>query len=95
MRTGLQFNCSCFRDYPGNQFVGFTQQEIAASDQPITVALVSTSQSLNDVGLLVTEVSAAKNITGSVTSVQAKDFNQASLPLRTSCCKTKFPVWKL
>ncbi len=57
--------------------VGFSQLEVAASDQPLTVALVSSSQSLNDVVVVgYGSPTASKRLTGSVTSVQAKDFNQ-------------------
>ncbi len=57
--------------------VGFTQLEVAASDQPITVALVSSSQSLNDVVVVgYGSPQRMRDITGSVTSIQAKDFNQ-------------------
>ncbi len=57
--------------------VGFSQQEISISDKTsLTVSLVSSSQSLNDVVVIGYGTARKKDLTGAVTSVQAKDFNQ-------------------
>ncbi|MBS1935193.1 MAG: TonB-dependent receptor plug domain-containing protein, partial [Bacteroidetes bacterium] len=55
--------------------VGFTQQEVGISDGPISVAMVASSQSLTDVVVIGYGTARKKDLTGSVASVQAKDFN--------------------
>ena len=58
-------------------YIGFTQQEIAIGDQAsIDVALVASSQALNEVVVVGYGTSRKKDLTGSVVSVQAKDFNK-------------------
>jgi TonB-linked SusC/RagA family outer membrane protein len=55
--------------------VGFTQQEVSIGDGPVSVALVASSQSLTDVVVIGYGTARKKDLTGSVASVQAKDFN--------------------
>jgi TonB-linked SusC/RagA family outer membrane protein len=57
--------------------VGYNQQEIAVTDQTsVSVALVTSSQSLNDVVVIGYGSAQRKDITGAVASVKAKDFNR-------------------
>ncbi|MBS1915058.1 MAG: SusC/RagA family TonB-linked outer membrane protein [Bacteroidetes bacterium] len=55
--------------------VGFTQQEVGISDGPISVAMAASSQSLTDVVVIGYGTARKKDLTGSVASVTAKDFN--------------------
>jgi TonB-dependent starch-binding outer membrane protein SusC len=57
--------------------VGFNQQEVGISDKTsVSVALVSSSQSLNDVVVIGYGTVKRKDATGSLTTVSAKEFNQ-------------------
>jgi TonB-dependent starch-binding outer membrane protein SusC len=57
--------------------VGFNQQEVSITDQTsVSVSLVSNSQSLNDVVVIGYGTVKRKDATGSMTTVNAKDFNQ-------------------
>jgi TonB-dependent starch-binding outer membrane protein SusC len=57
--------------------VGFTTQELAIGDQStIDIALVVSSQGLNEVVVVGYGTTRKKDLTGSVVSVQSKDFNQ-------------------
>jgi len=57
--------------------VGFNQQEIGIPvDNKVSVTLVSSSQSLNDVIVIGYGTTRRKDATGSLTVVGAKDFNQ-------------------
>ena len=57
--------------------VGFNQQEIDITNQTaVNVALVSASQSLNDVVVIGYGTVRRKDATGSLTTVSAKEFNQ-------------------
>jgi len=57
--------------------VGFNQQEIGVADKTaISVALVSSTQSLNDVVVLGYTTVRRKDNTGAITTVTAKEFNQ-------------------
>ena len=57
--------------------VGFAQQEISIGDkETFEVSLVASTQSLSDVVVIGYGTARKKDITGSVTSVKAKDFNQ-------------------
>jgi iron complex outermembrane receptor protein len=60
--------------------VGFTSQEISIGGQTnITVALATTSSNLNEVVVVGYGTVRKKDVTGSVASVQAKDFNQGTI----------------
>jgi TonB-dependent starch-binding outer membrane protein SusC len=57
--------------------VGFNQQEVSIpSDNKLTVTLVSSAQSLNDVVVIGYGTVKRKDATGSLTTVSAKEFNQ-------------------
>jgi TonB-linked SusC/RagA family outer membrane protein len=57
--------------------VGFTQQEVAIGDQTsITVALITSNVSLNEVVIIGYGTARKKDLTGSVTTVSSKEFNQ-------------------
>jgi TonB-dependent starch-binding outer membrane protein SusC len=57
--------------------VGFNQQEVAIGNQTtLTVALASSTQSLNDVVVIGYGTVKRKDATGSLTTVTAKEFNQ-------------------
>jgi TonB-dependent starch-binding outer membrane protein SusC len=57
--------------------VGFNQQEISITDQTsVSVSLVSNSQSLNDVVVIGYGTVKRKDATGSMTTLNSKDFNQ-------------------
>ncbi|MDO6432051.1 SusC/RagA family TonB-linked outer membrane protein [Flavitalea sp. BT771] len=59
--------------------VGYKSQEVAIGDQAsIDVALVSSSASLNEVVVVGYGTVRKKDLTGSVASVQAKDFNKGT-----------------
>jgi len=61
--------------------VGFATQEISIGNQTsIDVALVASSQALNEVVVVGYGTVRKRDLTGSVASVQAKDFNKALLP---------------
>jgi iron complex outermembrane receptor protein len=62
--------------------VGFTQQEVSIGNGTnVSVALVSSSQSLNDVVVIGYGTARRRDLTGSYTSVSAKNFN--SVPSAT------------
>jgi TonB-linked SusC/RagA family outer membrane protein len=57
--------------------IGYAKQEVSLNGQSnVTVALKSTSEQLNDVVVIGYGTARKKDVTGSVASVQAKDFNQ-------------------
>jgi len=56
--------------------VGFESQEVKISGGAVSVSLVSTSSSLNDVVVIGYGTSKKSDLTGSVGSVKAKDFNK-------------------
>ncbi len=57
--------------------VGFSQQEVSITDKTaVTVALVSSTSSLNDVVVIGYGTVRRKDATGSLTTVSAKEFNQ-------------------
>lgn len=59
--------------------VGFAPQEVAVSAQPITVSLTQVSASLNDVVVVAYGTRRKGDLTGSVTSVSAKDFQKGNI----------------
>ena len=60
--------------------VGFNQQEVDISSKTdVGVSLVSSSQSLNDVVVIGYGTSKRKDLTGSVTVLGSKDFNQGQI----------------
>ncbi len=60
--------------------VGFTQQEVSIGDQAsFDVSLVSSSQSLSDIVVIGYGSARKRDLTGSVASVKAKDFNQGAI----------------
>src|ERR1700677_1418520 len=72
--------------------VGYTQQEIALGDQTsVTVALVASTQSLNDVVVIGYGTARRKDLTGAVASVQAKDFNQGQVSAPDELLTNKVP----
>jgi TonB-linked SusC/RagA family outer membrane protein len=57
--------------------VGFTQQEVAITDQgSIDVALATSSNNLNEVVIIGYGTARKKDLTGSVTTVTSKEFNK-------------------
>src|SRR5262249_39479826 len=60
--------------------VGFTQQEIDITDKTeVSVALVSSSQSLGDVVVVGYGTTRRKDVTGAVASISSKDFNTGAV----------------
>jgi len=60
--------------------VGFTSQDITIGDQTsINVALVASSLGLNEVVVVGYAAVRKKDVTGSVVSIQSKDFNQGAI----------------
>jgi iron complex outermembrane receptor protein len=60
--------------------VGYTEQEVAITDGPINIAIVAggTGSNLNEVVVVGYGTARRKDITGSVATVQAKDFNKGT-----------------
>src|SRR5579859_5631348 len=56
--------------------VGFSTQEVAVSDGPLSVALAPNQASLNEVVVIGYGTTVRKDVTGSVATVRAKDFNK-------------------
>ena len=72
--------------------VGYSQQEISLGDQTtVTVALVASTQSLNDVVVIGYGTVRRKDVTGAVASVQAKDFNQGQVSAPDQLLTNKVP----
>jgi len=60
--------------------VGYNQQEIAIGDnQTFKVSLAAATQSLNDVVVIGYGTTRKKDVTGSLVSLKAKDFNQGTI----------------
>ena len=60
--------------------IGYAKQEVSLGGQTsVSVALAATSEQLNDVVVIGYGTARKKDITGSVASVQAKDFNQGAI----------------
>lgn len=59
--------------------IGYVQREVAIGTGPITVALQSTSGSLNDVVVVAYGTRRKGDLTGAVTSVTAKDFQKGQI----------------
>jgi TonB-dependent starch-binding outer membrane protein SusC len=60
--------------------VGYNPQEVAISDKnTVSVALVTASQSLNDVVVIGYGSAKKQDLTGSVVSIKAKDFNKGAI----------------
>jgi len=72
--------------------VGFTEQEVAINGQSsVTVALVATQANLNEVVVIGYGTARKKDLTGSVASVQAKDFNQGVIAAPDELLQNKTP----
>ena len=59
--------------------VGFAKQEVAASSSPISVSLVQSNASLSEVVVVAYGTKKKADLTGAVTSVSAKDFQQGNI----------------
>ena len=59
--------------------VGFTTQDVAISGETANVSLVPTTSGLNEVVVVGYQAVRKKDVTGSVTTVTAKDFNQGQI----------------
>jgi TonB-dependent starch-binding outer membrane protein SusC len=60
--------------------VGYNQQEVAIGDnQTFKVSLAAATQSLNDVVVIGYGTTRKKDVTGSLVSLKAKDFNQGTI----------------
>lgn len=60
--------------------IGYTEQDVSILNQTtVTVSLVSTTQSLNDVVVIGYGTARRKDLTGAVASIQAKNFNQGQI----------------
>ena len=60
--------------------IGYSQQDVSILNQTsVAVSLVSTTQSLNDVVVIGYGTTRRKDLTGAITSVQAKNFNQGQI----------------
>ncbi|MDR3711765.1 MAG: SusC/RagA family TonB-linked outer membrane protein [Puia sp.] len=72
--------------------VGFAEQEVSITDRTtIAVSLVSSSQSLNDVVVIGYGTARRKDLTGAVSSVQAKDFNLGPVAAPDQLLQNKVP----
>jgi TonB-dependent starch-binding outer membrane protein SusC len=72
--------------------IGFTSQEIAIGDQTtFTVALVPSSQALNEVVVVGYGTVRKKDLTGSIATVQAKDFNKGPITAPDQLLQNKVP----
>ena len=56
--------------------VGFVRQEVSITGSTVTVSLQNSNESLNDVVVTGYSTARRREITGSIASVQAKDFNK-------------------
>ena len=60
--------------------MGYNPQEVDISDKTtVSVALVTASQSLNDVVVIGYGTAKKQDLTGSVVSIKAKDFNKGAI----------------
>jgi TonB-dependent starch-binding outer membrane protein SusC len=60
--------------------VGYNPQEISITDKTtVNIALVTSSQSLNDVVVIGYGTARKQDVTGSVVSIKAKDFNKGAI----------------
>jgi iron complex outermembrane receptor protein len=72
--------------------VGFTSQEVAIGDQTsIDVALVASSQNLNEVVVVGYGTVRKRDVTGSVSSITAKDFNKGTFTAPDQLIQGKAP----
>ncbi len=60
-------------------FVGYAQQEVAITGGDISVVLAPTSSTLNDVVVVAYGTRKKSDLTGSVTSISAKDFQKGNI----------------
>ena len=58
--------------------VGFAEQEVSITDGPISVSLVSGGSNLNEVVVVGYGTARRKDLTGSISTVAAKDFNKGT-----------------
>jgi len=59
--------------------IGYAKQEVSASTSPITVSLVQSNASLGEVVVVAYGTRKKGDLTGSVTAVSAKDFQQGNI----------------
>jgi iron complex outermembrane receptor protein len=72
--------------------VGFVQQEISITDQTtVSVALVSGSQSLNDVVVIGYGTARKKDLTGAISQISSKDFTTGNLSSPAELFQGKVP----
>jgi iron complex outermembrane receptor protein len=72
--------------------VGFTTQDVSISGQTtIAVSLVTSQSSMNEVVVIGYGTARRKDVTGSVASVQAKDFNQGTIASPDQLLQNKTP----
>ncbi|HEY4147953.1 MAG TPA: SusC/RagA family TonB-linked outer membrane protein, partial [Chitinophagaceae bacterium] len=72
--------------------VGFDRQEISVSGQTaITVSMVASNASLNEVVVVGYGTARRKDLTGSIASVKAKDFNQGAISTPDQLLQNKVP----
>ncbi len=72
--------------------VGFSEQDVSVVNQTtVSVSLVSTSQSLNDVVVIGYGTAKRKDLTGAVSTVTAKDFNQGLIAAPDQLLTNKTP----
>jgi TonB-linked SusC/RagA family outer membrane protein len=56
--------------------IGFAQQEVTITGQPLTISLVASQSNLNEVVVIGYGTTVRKDVTGSIATVKAKDFNK-------------------
>ena len=72
--------------------IGYTDQDVSIVGQTtLTVSLVSSSQSLNDVVVIGYGTARRKDLTGAVATVNAKDFNQGQIAAPDQLLTNKTP----
>ena len=59
--------------------IGYAKQEVSASNSPVSVSLVQSNASLSDVVVVAYGTRKKGDLTGSVTAVSAKDFQQGNI----------------
>ena len=72
-------------------FIGFGTQEVPINGDNLTVALTATSSSLNEVVVVGYGTTRKKDLTGSVATINSKDFQQGSITTPEQLISGKVP----
>ena len=71
--------------------VGFDRQEATIGDGPVNVSITQANSNLNEVVVVGYGTSRKKDLTGAVSSIQAKDFNQGIINSPDQLLQNKVP----